>query len=166
MAQQTVATLRLNGQNPTEEQIQHIAQQQQQVQTQLAAAGKAHGDAKKELFEGSCKIIEMSRTLTPPQIVDAAKTIFTQQGNLGYAFDRTIWMLTQPGYQNNPRFQNVDQVAEKIARAHYACMSPADQKQAGKEDKYVKEVIANVYEKNGLPVPGAGGFLSRLLDKL
>jgi hypothetical protein len=27
-------------------------------------------------------------------------------------------------------------------------------------------VIADVYEKNGLPVPGVGGFLSRMLDKL
>jgi hypothetical protein len=170
LAQRTIATMRLDGHNPTEQQIQQIVGQQQQVQAQLASAAQAHGDATKELFDGSCKLIEMARTLTPPQIVEAAKSIFThvmkQDGSPAYAFDRIIWMLTQPGYQNNPKFPNVDQVTEKIARAHWSCMSPADQKQAGKEDKYVKSVIADVYEKNGLPVPGVGGFLSRLMDKM
>jgi hypothetical protein len=165
-AQLTIANMRLDGQNPTEAQIQQIAQQQQQAQAQIAAAGQAHGDAKRELFDGSCKIIEMSRTLTPPQIVEAAQGLFPRQGNLSYALERTIKMLTQPGYQNNPKFQNVDQVAEKLARAHYMVMPPDEQRQAGKEDKYVKEVIAEVYEPNGLPVPGVGGFFSRLLDKL
>ena len=30
----------------------------------------------------------------------------------------------------------------------------------------ILENIADIYEKNGLPVPGVGGFFSRLVDKL
>ena len=45
-------------------------------------------------------------------------------------------------------------------------MKPEDQKSEGSEKSYVKGVIADVYEKNGLPVPGVGGFLGRFMDKL
>ena len=45
-------------------------------------------------------------------------------------------------------------------------MTPADQKQEGGEKSYVKDCIADIYEKNGLPVPGVGGFFSRLVDKM
>jgi hypothetical protein len=83
-----------------------------------------------------------------------------------YGFYKAISMLKQPGYQQNPRFHQVDQVTEKLARAHWMCMSPEDQRSEGSEKSYVKDVIADVYEKNGLPVPGVGGFLSRLVDKL
>jgi hypothetical protein len=57
-------------------------------------------------------------------------------------------------------------MTESLARAHYQSMKPEDQKFEGKEDKYVKSVIADVYEKNGLPVPGVGGFLGRFMDKI
>ena len=57
-------------------------------------------------------------------------------------------------------------MTEKLAKAHYACMKPEDQRQEGSEKKYVKETIAEVYEPNGLPVPGVGGFFSRLVDKM
>jgi len=170
MAQRSIAAMRLQGIEPNEQMIQQAAAQQQQVQDQLKAANKANADAGKELTEGSHQLIELARGKTPAQIIEAAKGIYTHEmrtsGTPAYGIGRALTILKQPGYKGNPKFANVDQMTEALARAHYQTMKPEDQKLEGKEDKYVKSVIADVYEKNGLPVPGAAGFLGRLMDKL
>jgi hypothetical protein len=170
VAQKTVAAMRLNGVEPTPEQLAQIKAQQDQASGQLAAAQQANADAKRELFDGACKIIEMARTMQPAQLVEEAKKLFTHEmrsaGTPAYGFYKAISILKQPGYQGNPKFAAVDQVTEKLAKAHYSCMKPEDQKSEGSEKSYVKDCIADIYEKNGLPVPGVGGFFSRLVDKL
>lgn len=127
-------------------------------------------DYQSEAKNGAPKLVEAARTMTPQQLVEAAKQIFpltTQKdGTPAWSFDRTLGIMRNPGYQGNPRFQLVQQVTEKIARAHWLCMKPEDRKSEGNEEKYVKGRIADVYEQNGVPVPGIGGFFSKLVDKL
>jgi hypothetical protein len=170
VAQKSIAMMRLQGIQPNEAQIAQVAAQQQAVQAHLQAAGKAHGDATKQLFDGACQIIEASRGKSPAQIIEQAKGIFTiemqKAGTPAYGLYKAIEILKQPGYRNNPKFANVDQMTTSLAKAHYQTMKPEDQKLEGTEEKYVKSVIGDVYEKNGLPVPGIGGFFSRLVDKL
>ena len=170
VAQKTIAMMRLNGMEPNAETLAQIKAQQDATTNHLAQAAEANANAKTELFEGACKLIELARKLTPPQLVEEGKRLFTNEmrsaNSPAYGFYRAIAILKQPGYQGNPKFAAVDMVTEKLARAHWSCMSPADQKQEGSEKSYVKDVIADVYEKNGLPVPGVGGFFSRLVDKM
>jgi hypothetical protein len=170
MAQRGLAAMRLQGIEPDQQAIQRAADQQQQVQQQLKANNQAHGDATKQLFDGSCQLIEASRGKSPQEIVTLAQGIYTiemsKAGTPAYGLSRAIVILKQPGYKNHPKFANVDQMTTNIAKAHYQTMSPADQKQEGSEEKYVKGVVADVYEKNGLKVPGVGGFLGRFMDKL
>jgi hypothetical protein len=170
VAQRSIAAMRLQGIEPNEQMVAQVAAQQQQVQDQLKAANKAHADAGKELVEGAHQIIELARGKTPAQIIEAARGIFAHEmrssGTPAYGLGRAITILKQPGYKGNPKFANVDQMTDALARAHYQTMKPEDQKLEGKEDKYVKSVIADVYEKNGLPVPGVGGFLGRFMDKI
>jgi hypothetical protein len=169
-AQKNIAMLRMQGIEPNEQQIAQIAAQQQQVQQHLQAANAAHQDATKQLFEGACQIIEAARGKSPAEIIELAKQIFTiemqKAGTPAYGLYKAIEILKQPGYRNNPKFNNVDQMTTNLAKAHYQTMKPEDRKSEGSEEKYVKSVIADVYEKNGLPVPGIGGFFSRLVDKL
>lgn len=170
VAQRSIAAMRLQGIEPNEQMVAQVAAGQQQVQDQLKAANKAHADAGKELVEGAHQIIELARGKTPAQIIEAAKRIFTHEmrssGTPAYGLSRALTILKQPGYKGNPKFANVDQMTDALARAHYQTMKPEDRKLEGKEDRYVKSVIADVYEKNGLPVPGVGGFLSRFMDKI
>jgi hypothetical protein len=170
VAQKSIAMMRLQGIQPNEQQIAQIASQQQAAQAHLQAAGQAHADATKQLFEGACKIIEASRGKSPADIAEMAKGFFaieTQKaGTPAYGLYKAIEILKQPGYRQNPKFSNVDQMTTNLAKAHYQTMKPEDRKLEGTEEKYVKSVIADVYEKNGLPVPGIGGFLSRFVDKL
>jgi hypothetical protein len=170
VAQKQIANMRLQGIEPNEQMVQQIAEQQRANQQHLQAAGKAHQDATKQLFDGACQIIEASRGKSPQEIVELARGIFTievqKAGTPAYGLYKAVEMLKQPGYKNNPKFANVDQMTTNLAKAHYASMKPEDQRSEGNEEKYVKGVIADVYEKNGLKVPGFGGFLSRLMDKL
>jgi len=162
--------MRLQGIEPDQQMIQRAADQQQQVQQQLKANNQAHGDATKQLFDGACQLIEASRGKSPQEIVTLAQGIFTiemsKAGTPAYGLSRAIVILKQPGYKNHPKFANVDQMTTNLAKAHFATMTPADQKLEGNEEKYVKGVVAEVYEKNGLKVPGVGGFLGRFMDKL
>jgi hypothetical protein len=171
VAARTVAQMRLSGQEPTPEQLAQIGAHQNAVQSSLAQAATSKAGADKQLFDGSCQIIELARTTQPPQLVEAARGIFvieTQRaGTPAYGFYKAIEMLKQPEYKGNPRFASVDQVAGRLAEAHWLAMKEEDRKfEGGNVKSYVRQVIADVYEKNGLPVPGVGGFLSRMLDKL
>jgi hypothetical protein len=171
VAQRTIAGMRMSGVEPNEQVIAQAAAGAQQIQSQLKAAGQAHADATKEISDGAPKIIEFARGKVPAQIVEAARGIFPLEtrkaGTPAYALGRAIVILKQPGYKGNPKFANVDQLTEALARAHFQSMKPEDQKfEGGNEDKYAKSVVAEVYEANGLKVPGVGGFLSRFVDKL
>ncbi len=170
VAAKTVAGMRLQGMEPSPEQISQISQQQNVVAQQLQQNQSANQDANQQLKDGSAQIIELARTLTPEQIIAQARNVFSietqKAGTPAYGLGHAITILKQPGYRGNPKFNNVDQMTEKLALAHYRSMKPEDQKFEGNEKSYVKGVIADVYEKNNLPVPGVGGFLGRFMDKL
>ncbi|MEO6572760.1 MAG: hypothetical protein ABIP89_02890, partial [Polyangiaceae bacterium] len=170
VAAKTVAGFRLRGIEPSQEQINQIVQQQEATAQALKQGAQSHQNANKQLFDGAAQIIELARTRTPEQLIAEGRNVFSietqKAGTPAFGFYKTIAMLKQPGYQGNPKFPNVDQVTEKLAQAHYRCMKPEDQRSEGTEKSYVKDVIADVYEKNGLAVPGVGGFLGRFMDKL
>lgn len=169
LAQKMIAGYRLSGVEPTPEMIAQIRAQQDQTAQMLSQAAQANDAARKELSEGALKLIELARRETPPQLVESAKKLFPNEmrkaNTPAYGFYKAISILKNPGGEN-PRVPAVDMVTEKLARAHWLCMTPDDQRSEGSEKSYVKDVIADVYEKHGLQVPGVGGFLSKLMDKL
>ena len=170
VAQKTIATYRMQGIEPNAEQLAQIRGQADMTQQALAQAAQNNKATGEELVEGSKKLIEAARNLQPPQLVEEAKKLFPRttqsDGTPAYGFYKAIAMLKRPNEDGNPKFFNVEQVTEKLARAHWLCMKEEDRKFEGNEKKYVKEVIADVYEPNGLQVPGIGGFFSKLVDKL
>lgn len=171
VAQKTIAGYRMQGIEPTPEMLAQIRSQADFTQQQLAQAASNNKATADELFEGSKKLIEAARNLQPPQLVEEAKKLFPRtsanDGTPAYGFYKAIAMLKRPNEDGNPKFFNVEQVTEKLAKAHWLCMKEEDRKFEGNnEKKYVKEVIADVYEPNGLQVPGVGGFFSKLIDKL
>ncbi len=171
VAQKSIAGYRMQGIEPTPEMLAQIRAQADFTQQQLAQAASNNKASADELFEGAKQLIEAARAMQPPQLVEEAKRLFPRtvaaDGTPAYGFYKAISILKSPGEGANPRFASVDQVAEKLARAHWLCMKDEDRKFEGSsEKKYVKEVIADVYEPNGLQVPGVGGFFSKLIDKL
>ncbi len=171
VAQKTIAGYRMQGIEPTPELLAQIRSQADFTQQQLAQAASNNRAAADELFEGAKQLIEAARTLQPPQLVEEAKRLFPRatasDGTPAYGFYKAISMLKRPNEDGNPKFVAVEQVTEKLARAHWLCMKEEDRKFEGNsEKKYVKEVIADVYEPNGVQVPGVGGFFSKLIDKL
>ena len=164
LAQMTVARMKLSGQEVTQEQLTAISMQSHQQQQQLQQHAQAHADGKKRINQAAIAILEAARTASKEMLVDQAKK--ANPNKPSDVLYEAVRILKNPDTKDSPRYGAVDLFAEKVVQAHYASMSPEDQKFEGKEKSYVKDQIATIYEKNGLPVPGAGGFLSRLMDKL
>lgn len=163
--QYALANAKLNGQRVAPEQLAQIAQHQQAVQVQLAHAGQAHRTANEEVRRSALEVIELARSQAVPQLVASAQRLLPKEP--AEAFRKALSILRAPEEEGNPRVHAVDQIVEALARAHWACMSAQDRDfEGGKENAYVKEQIADIYEKNGLKVPGVGGFFSRLVDRL
>lgn len=159
-----IASLRLQGVEPNKAQIEQIAQQQQATQQALEQHHQQHKAREREVHQAALQLIEGARQWTVPQIVSAIPG-FAPNSRPHDVLYHAIKILKNP--DDYPRFDKVDQLTEKIAKAHWATMPEEDRKFEGnKEEKYVRDVIGDVYGKNGLPVPGLGGFLSRMLDKL
>jgi len=159
-----VARLRLQGIEPTKEHLDQIAQQQQQTQQILEQNNKKNANLRGEINNGAWKIIEGARQWSPQQIVSAIPS-FAPSARPADVLYHAIVILKRP--DEHGKVDHAKDVVDKIARAHWATLSDEDKKfEGGKEDKYVKEVTKDVLEANGLPVPGVGGFFSRMLDKL
>ncbi len=170
LAEKQLASMRLTGMAPSPEQeaaIRAGAGQQAAMIAQTAAAQRA---ATNEEFDGAVKLIELARSRNEQQIIDEARRLFpvatAREGTPASGIGRALTILKNPGEGQNPRVANVQEITEKLARAHHRAMTPEDQKFEGSEKSYVKEVIETVYDRYGLPIPGAGGFLGRLMDKL
>jgi hypothetical protein len=158
-----IATYRLQGIEPTKEQIEAIAQHQNQVQSQLEAHHKQHVANKQESKHAARNLIELARTSTVEGLLEACARD-APHVKAEHVFYECQTILKDPGKYG--KVERVEEVTEKIARAYYATLSPQDQKQAGKVEGVVKDLIGDVYPKQGAKVPGFGGFLSRLIDKL
>jgi hypothetical protein len=159
--QYAMANAKLNGVQMAPEQLAQVAQHQQMVQAQLQQHGQAHRAAGEAIRNGALQLIEMARTQAPPQLVESAKRLVQDPAE---ALRTAIVILKNPGEKGNPRVQGVDQIADKLARAHWAAMSQEDRDfEGGKEKDYVKENVNDIYEANGIKT---GGFFSRLVDKL
>ena len=165
LAQTTVARMKLSGQEVSQEQLTAISLQSNQMQQQLQQHAQQHQDGKKRINQAGIAILEAARTASKEMLVDQAKKLNPNKPS--DVLYEAVRILKNPDTKDSPRYGAVDLFAEKVVQAHWATMSPEDQKfEGGKEKSYVKDQIATIYEKNGLPVPGAGGFFSRLMDKL
>lgn len=161
--QMGIARYRLQGIEPSKEQIAALAVHQNQVQAQLESHHKRHQDLNAEISQAAKALIEMARSTQAPALVAACATQ-APNAKAEHVFYHALAILKDP--KKYAKVERVNEVTENIARAHYATLPPADQKVEGKFEKYVKDAIAFVYEKNGLKVPGVGGFLNRFMDKL
>jgi hypothetical protein len=158
-----IAQYRLQGIEPTKEQVDALAQHQNQVQQHLEAHHKQRAEIQEKTRRAARALIELART-TPVEGLLQACTRDAPRAKPEHVFYDCLILLKDP--EKFGKVERVEEVTEKIARAHYATLSPQDQKMEGKLESYVKEVIGDVYPKHGAKVPGFGGFLSRLIDKL
>jgi hypothetical protein len=158
-----IAQYRLQGIEPTKEQVDALAQHQNKVQQHLEAHHKQHVEIKEETRRAARTLIELART-TPVEGLQKACAREAPRAKPEHVFYDCLVVLKDP--DKFGKVERVEEVTEKIARAHYATLSPQDQKVEGKIESYVKDVIGDVYPKHGAKVPGIGGFFSRLIDKL
>lgn len=159
-----VARLKLQGIEPTQAHLDQIAQQQQQTQNFLEEQNKKQASLKNEISSAAHRLIQGAPQWSVQQIVSAVAS-FAPSARPSDVLYHVLVILKNP--DDHGKTEGADKITDKLARAHWATLSEEDRKfEGGKEDKYVKDVIADVYEKQGLPVPGVGGFFSRLLDKL
>lgn len=159
-----IARLRLQGIEPTQAHLDQIAQQQQATQNFIEDAAAKKRKLDNEINQAAWKLIDGARKWGPQQIV-ASIASFAPNARPSDVLYQTLVILKNP--DQHGKIEKADEVTEKLARAHWLTLSDEDKKfEGGNENKYVKEVIGDVYEKQGLPVPGIGGFFSRLIDKL
>jgi hypothetical protein len=165
VSQLGLARMKLQGVQVSPEQLAQMAQQQQVVQQQLQQHAQAHADATKQVSQGANQVIELARTAPKEQLVSTAQRL-APNGRASDVLYEAVRILKNPDTKGAPRYGFVDLVAEKVVSAHWASMSPEDQKfEGGKEKSYVKEQVAEIYEANGLEAPNKG-FFSKLIDKL
>ncbi len=166
ITQMTAARMRASGQVLTQEQITAMSLQQYEVARQVQDNAKRHEEGKQRINTAAIAVLEAaSRGAAKEQLVAQARQAAPQ--NASDVLYEAVRILKNPGEKSSPKMNGVGQFAERVCQAHWATMSPEDQKfEGGKEASYVKDQIADIFEKNGLPVPGVGGFLSRFVDKL
>ncbi|RLB60145.1 MAG: hypothetical protein DRI90_14390 [Deltaproteobacteria bacterium] len=150
--QRGIATMRLQGQEPNEQQRAAIAQQQNMAQQSLEQ-NASQLDASRD---AAIHIIRSSANRTPEDVL-------AMVGQLGPQFavetvlHKTLRILREP--DEFGRFDHIESCVEPLARAHYRSMSPEDQSFEGSEDKFFKEEREAVYGAYDIDVPG---FFSRL----
>lgn len=158
-----IARLRLQGVEPTREQIEALAQHQSQVQQQLESHHKQHTAVKDETRRAARLLIDLARTTKAPGLVEACARE-APHAKAEHVFWDAMAILKDP--DKFGKTERVEELTENIARAYHMTLLPQDQGVAGKPESVVKDLIGDVYPKQGAKVPGLGGFFSRLIDKL
>jgi len=150
--QRGIATMRLQGQEPNDQQIAAMAQQQHVVQQSLQQ-GVDQADA---IRDAAMHVIQSSAGRTPEDVLGMVQQQFPQF-ELETVLYKTLRILREP--DEFGRFDNIETCVEPLARAHYRSKSPEDQKFEGSEDKFFKEEREIVYSAYDIDVPG---FFSKL----
>lgn len=163
--QMGIAGLRLQGIEPSQEQIQAMAQQQQGVHEQLQASNQRREAVNAEIRSAAVPLVELARTATVQEIVAACAQHAPNVKAAAVFFQTIRWLKLAPG---GPTFERVTEVTEKIVRAHWSVMTDEERQfeARGKEEKYVKDVVSDVYSANKVPEKGFFASLGRMLDKL
>jgi hypothetical protein len=157
-----IASMRLQGIEPSPEQIQAMAQQQQQVTASLEQHAQQHQALNDSIEDAARHAIAFSSGQSPEAVFGEVRRVAPQAQPADVLY-RALRILRDPGEDGNPRYDRVDTRVEPLARAHWLSMSEDDRRfEGGKVDKYVKEQISDIYPNNDLEVPGLMGFLGRL----
>jgi hypothetical protein len=154
--------MRLQGIEPSQEQIQAMAQQQEAVTNQLEQHAQQHEALNNTIEEAARHAIMFSSGQSPEAIFGEVRRVAPQAQPADVLY-RSLKILRDPGEDGNPRYDRVDTRVDPLARAHWLSMSEDDRNfEGGDVDKYVKEQIGDIYPNNDLKVPGLMGFLNRL----
>lgn len=150
--QRGIATMRLQGQEPNEEQIKAIAQQQNQAQASL----EQHSAQLDDIRDVAIQVIQASANRSPEDLLGLVAQHYPQM-DAETVLHKTLRILREP--EEYGRFNDIEACVEPLARAHYRTMSAEDQKFEGSEDKFFKEERETVYSAYDIEVPG---FFSKL----
>ena len=130
-----IARYRLQGIEPTKEQVDALAAHQYQVTAQLENHHKQQQDLKAEIARAARGLIEMARTTQAPGLV-AACAQQAPHAKPEHVFYQALAILKDP--QKYGKTERANEVTENIARAHYSTLSPAES-EAGRESGEVRE---------------------------
>lgn len=159
-----VARMRLQGIEPTPEQIQAMGQQQQVVSAALEQHGKRHEEKVAARRRAALHAIEFSAGRTWEDVLAELKRV-APEISASWILHESLDILRNPGEQGNPSFQQVDQRVEPLAKAHWHSMDADERRtEAATPEKHAKEKVQDIYPRNGLKAPGFFAWLSRLSD--
>jgi hypothetical protein len=164
VVQRGIARMRLSGVEPTQEQIQAMAQQQAAVTTALEQNHAKHEAGKAATRRAALHVIDVAPGRSWQEV--SAEVARVGQGlRPDWVLYEALVILRDPGEGGNPRFDRVDQRVTPIAMAHWHAM-PQDEKgtEEPTAEKHAKAWISDIYPNNDLQVPGFFGWLSKLMD--
>lgn len=147
-----IARMRLQGQEPNEQQIAAIAQQQSVVQNAL----EQNAQQLDAIRDAAIQVIRSAASRTPEDVTGMVQQWYPQLG-VETVLHKTLRILREP--DEFGRFDNAGACVEPLARAHFRSMSPEDQRFEGSEDKYFKGEREVIYSAYDIEVPG---LLSKL----
>lgn len=160
-----VATMRLQGIEPTPEQIAAMGQQQQAVTASLEANHKRHVDKKAAARQAALAIIQFSFGQTPEAVVAECQRIEPNVSPNDILFE-TMRILRKPNENGNPRFDGVDKRLDVLVKARWSVMDEDGRKFEGGKDrkmeKFLRSEMDDIYPPNDLKLPGLFGWLGRL----
>jgi len=160
--QRGIATMRLQGQEPNQAQIQAMAQQQQAVTDQLEKHAERRKNLNQQIEEAAVGVIGFALGQTPEAVLAEARRL-APDAKPADVFFRALRILRTPGEKGLPKFDAVDKRLDPLVRARWLVLDEGDRKfEGGTVEKYIKSEIDDIYPKNGLKVPGFFGFLGRL----
>jgi hypothetical protein len=151
--QRSMATMKLQGHQPSEANVAALAQHQQAVQGQL----QQHANQLDAIRDAAIQLIVHGAGRTPQDLMMMVQQHFSQfkPEDLFY---KALRILRDP--DEFGRFDTVQAVVEPLARCHYHVMSPDDQRFNGSADKYFKEEREAIFSSYGIEVPA--GFFGKL----
>jgi hypothetical protein len=148
-----MATMKLQGQLPTEDNMAALAQHQNAVQDQL----QQNANRLDAIRDAAIQLIVHGANRTPQDMMTMVQQHFSQFAPEDL-FYKALRILRDP--DEFGRFDTVEAVVEPLARCHFHVMSPDDQRFNGSADKYFKDERDAIYSSYGIEVPA--GFFGKL----
>lgn len=164
VVQRGIARMRLSGVEPTPEQIQAMAHQQEAVTAALERNHAQHEQGKAATRRAALHLIDFASGRSWQEL--SAELARIGQGlRPDWVLYEALVILRDPGEGGNPRFDKVDTRVTPLAMAHWHAM-PEDERrtEASTPEKHAKAWIDDIYPNNDVKVPGFFGWLSRLTD--
>lgn len=159
-----VARMRLQGIEPTPEQIAAMGQQQAQLTASIEANHQKHVDGKAAQRQAALHVIGFALGKSWEEVTAEAKRVGPNV-RLDWILYDALKILENPGEDGNPKFDQVDKRLDGIAKAHWHSMDEHDRRtEKPTAEKYAAEKVQDIYPKNGLKAPGFFAWLGRLGD--